>query len=137
MQDDLLMDDETHFHWHGTVNKQKVCGSSAANPHELHYLPLYAQKVTLWCSVWSRGVIEPYFFGDEDGQAITVISQPHTEMINEFLGPKFPPNHNLWSQQNDATTNTTVISMAALHLFFRSGRFVVALMCYGLLLRQT
>ena len=56
---------------------------------------------------------------DEDGQAITVTSQLHTEMINEFLTPEVPPpNHNLWFQQAGATALTAVISMAAFHSLF-------------------
>jgi hypothetical protein len=39
-------------------------------------------------------------------------------MVNEFLAPKLPPNHNLWFQQNGATAHTAVIRMAApCHLF--------------------
>jgi hypothetical protein len=40
-------------------------------------------------------------------------------MINEFLAPKLPPNHNFWFQQDGATAHTAVISMAALHLLFQ------------------
>ena len=39
-------------------------------------------------------------------------------MINEFLAPKPPPNHNVWFQQDGATVHTAVISMAALRLLF-------------------
>jgi hypothetical protein len=39
-------------------------------------------------------------------------------MINEFLTPKLPPNHNLWSQQNGAMVHMPVISMAALRRLF-------------------
>jgi len=39
-------------------------------------------------------------------------------MINEFLAPKLPPNHNLWFQQDGATAHRAVISMAALRLLF-------------------
>ena len=89
----LLMRDEAYFHLNGTVNKQNFRNWSAAIPHELHQTPLYDPKVTIWCAVWSRGVIGTYFFEDEDGQAITVTSQRYTEMINEFLSPNLPPNN--------------------------------------------
>jgi len=39
-------------------------------------------------------------------------------MINEFLTPKLPPNHNLWFQQFGAMTHTAVISKAALFRLF-------------------
>ena len=115
----LLMSDQAHFHLHGTVNKQSFQYWSAANPHELHQCPTCDPKVTEWCAVWSRGVIGPYFFEDEDGKAITVTSQWYTEMINEFLSPNLPPNNGtLQFQQDGAMAHTIVISIAALrHLF--------------------
>ena len=81
------MSDEAHFHLYGTVNKQNFRYSSAANPHEPHQRPTYDPNVTVWCAVWSRGVIGPYFFEDEDGKATTVTSQCYTEKINGFLSP--------------------------------------------------
>ena len=113
-----LMSQEAHFHLHGTVNTQNFRHSSVANPHQLHQLPLYDPKVTVWCAVWSRGVFGPYIFEDENGEALTVISQRNTEMINEFLAPKLPPHHNLWFQQDGATSHTAVISVAALRSLF-------------------
>lgn len=62
-------------------------------------------------TVWSRGVTGPYVFEDEDGQAITVTPQLHTQIINEFLALKLPPNHDLWFQQDGATAHSAVISM--------------------------
>ena len=62
----------------------------------------------------------PYFFEDEDRQAITVISQHYTEMINEFLSLKLTLKHNLWFQQNGAVTHMAVIGVAVLrHLFLQ------------------
>jgi hypothetical protein len=94
LPNDLLMNDEAHFNLHGTVNEQNFQYWSAANPHKLHQYPFHDPKVTVWCAVWSRGVIGPNFFEDEDGQAIIVTSQHYTEIINEFLAPKLLPNHN-------------------------------------------
>jgi hypothetical protein len=108
---------EAHFHLHGTVNKNFLY-SSAANPHERHQRPLYDWKVTAWCAVWSRGVTGPYFFEDEDRQAITVISQHYTEMINEFLALKFPLNYNLWFQQNSAMAHRAVVGVTVLRCLF-------------------
>jgi len=68
-----------------------------------------------------RGVLpgsHNHFFEDENVQAITLTSQCYREMINEFLAPKLPPNHNLWFQQNDSTAHTAMIRMAAPHHLF-------------------
>jgi len=111
--------EEVHFHFHGIVNKQNFRYWSAANPHELHQSPTYDPKFTVWCAVWSRGVIRPYFFEDEDGKATIVTSQRYTEMINEFLSPNLSPNNGtLWFQQDGATAHTAVISIAALGRLF-------------------
>ena len=113
------MSDEAHFHLHGTANKQNFWYWSVANPHKLHWRPTYDPKVTIWCAVWSRGVIGPYFFEDEDGKATTVTSQCYTEMINEFLYPNLPPNNGtLWFQQDGTMVHTEVISFAALCRLF-------------------
>jgi len=119
LPNNVLMSDEAHFHLHDTVNKQNFRYWSAANPHELHQRPTYDPKFTVWCAVWSRGVIGPYFFEDEDGKAIAVTSQHYTGMINEFLSPNLPLNNGtLWFQQDGATAHTAVISIAALHHLF-------------------
>ena len=121
----LLMSNEAHFHLHGTVNKQNFQYWSAENPHELHQRSTYDPKVTTWCGVWSRGVIGPYFFKDEDGKAITVTLQHYTEMINEFLSPNLPPNNGtLCFQQDGATAHTAVINIAALRRFFFPQRVI-------------
>ena len=39
-------------------------------------------------------------------------------MMNEFLTPKLPPNHNLWFQQGGAMVHMPVIKMAALRRLF-------------------
>jgi hypothetical protein len=109
------MSDEAHFHLRGTVNKQNFRYWSAANSHELHQRPTYDPKVTVLCTVWSRGVTGPSFFENEDGKACTVTSQRYTEMINEFL----PPNNGTsWFQQDGATAHTTVISISVLCRLF-------------------
>jgi hypothetical protein len=71
-------------------------------------------KVTVWCAVRSRGDIGPCLFEDDGGQAITVTSQRYTELINEFLVLKLPPNRHLWFQQDVAAAHTAVISVGSL-----------------------
>jgi hypothetical protein len=39
-------------------------------------------------------------------------------MITKFLVKKFPPNHNLWFQQNGVMAHMAMISMAELHFLF-------------------
>ncbi|VEN45738.1 unnamed protein product, partial [Callosobruchus maculatus] len=37
-----------------------------------HQVPLHSEKVTVWCALWSGGIIGPYFFENEEGVALTV-----------------------------------------------------------------
>ena len=117
LPNNLLMTEEAHCHLQGTVKKQNLtimvsCKSLWTSP-----TPLYDPNITIWCAVSSRGVMWPYFLKDEDGQAITIISQCCTDMINEFLAPKLPQNHNLWFQQDGAMAHMSVIKHGCALLF--------------------
>ena len=46
------------------------------------------QRVTVWCGVWAGGVIGPYFFENEAGNALTVNGLSYRNMITEFLWSK-------------------------------------------------
>lgn len=119
----LLMSDEAHFHLSGTVNKQNMRYWSAENPCVLHQRPLHDPKVTVWCAVSSSTIIGPYFFENEDGQAVTVNSQRYRHMLQTFLVPELHEHENLWFQQDGATAHTARISMAVLRNLF-PGRLI-------------
>ena len=38
----------------------------------IHEKALHAQRLTVWCGFWAGGVIGPYFFKYEAGNAVTV-----------------------------------------------------------------
>lgn len=59
------------------------------------------QRVTVWSSLWAGGLIGPYFlFENDSGQAVTVKSVRHREMITNSLCPK---EDDMWFQRDDAT----------------------------------
>lgn len=31
------------------------------NPHQIHQISMHPQKVTVWCGLWTGGIIGPYF----------------------------------------------------------------------------
>ena len=74
----------------------------------------------MWCSAF--GVIGPYFFEDEAGRAVTVISAPYTEMLSTFLEPKLQrpgvETQTLWCQQDGAAAHTARTAMRVLNEMF-------------------
>ena len=45
-------------------------------------------KLTLWCGFWSRAIIGPFFFENEQGEAVTLNYDRYRAMLNEVLFPK-------------------------------------------------
>ena len=83
-----LTSDEAHCHLTDCVNKQNFRYWAGANLHELHERSLQSDGVTVWCAVGEFGVLGPYFFEDEDGCAVTIISVRYTETLENFLQPQ-------------------------------------------------
>ena len=72
-------------------------------PENLHaYIekPTHPKLVTVWCGFWSRAIIRPFFFENEQGEAITVNGDRYRAMLNEFLSIKIEKQDvgNLWFQ---------------------------------------
>ena len=68
----LLMSSVAHFRVSGYVNKQNCRYWAPNNRHELPQCPLHSAKVTLWCEVYSYGIIGPYFFENAKGHTVTL-----------------------------------------------------------------
>jgi hypothetical protein len=86
-----------NVHLSGTVNKQNFRNWAAENLRELHARPLHSPKVSVWCTLSSIGVIEPYFF-EESGVTVTVNANRYCDMLENCLQQKFDEDgeeHNL------------------------------------------
>jgi hypothetical protein len=70
------------------VNKQNFRYWATANSQQLHEWPLHSAKVSVWCAISSNGIIDPYFFKDNDGHAVTVTSAHCVHMLETFLIPE-------------------------------------------------
>ena len=58
------------------------------NPHAYIEKSTHPKRVTVWCGFWSRGIIGPLFFENEQGEFVTVNGDRYRAMLNEFLFPK-------------------------------------------------
>jgi hypothetical protein len=61
---------------------------SDANLHELHLKRLHCQRITIWYGILAFGIMGPYLFRDENGNAVTVTSDQYVNMLNEFMFPE-------------------------------------------------
>ena len=67
---------------------QNCCTRGTENPHAYIAKPTLPKRVTVWCGFWSRGIIEPFFFENEQGEAVTVNGNRYRAILNEFLFTK-------------------------------------------------
>ena len=85
------MSDKAHFHLGGYVNKENCRIQGSENSKMIIEKPLDPERVTVWCGFWTGGIIGPYFFLNEAGEAVSVNGLRYRTMINEFL----------WTEQED------------------------------------
>ena len=65
-EQNFFFSDEAHVTTGGYVNKHNCRIWGSENPQVIEERPLNPEKVTICCDRWSEGVIEPYFFKNND-----------------------------------------------------------------------
>ena len=80
-----IFSDEFHFNLSGYVNKPNCRIWGTENPHTYTEKPMHPTWVTVWCGFWSRGIIGPFFFENEQGEAVTVNGDRNRAMLNEVF----------------------------------------------------
>lgn len=105
----IIFSDEAHFWLNGFINTQNCRIWSKENPHAVLETPLHPQKLTVWCGLWSGGVIGPYFFENENGNAVTVNGERYRNMITDFFWHELDDFdlEDMWFQQDGATCHTS------------------------------
>ncbi|CAK9826872.1 hypothetical protein ANTRET_LOCUS4642 [Anthophora retusa] len=114
----LIMSDEAHFHLNGFVNRQNCRVWGTENPRAVHQRQLHPIKCTVWCAVTSQQIIGPYFFEDNNGNAVSVTGERYRHMLENFLRPAIDDNEEMWFQQNGATAHTVRSTMDTLRGIF-------------------
>ena len=57
-----MTSDEVHFELDGSVNSHNNVFWGIKPPIEVAQKPLHSPRVTVWCAVWSKGIVGPYIF---------------------------------------------------------------------------
>ena len=78
----ILWTDEAHFHLSGEVNRHNCRYWSKENPEYTSSAPLHSPKTTVWCGIWSGGIVGPIFFD------ATVTGISYLSMLKEHLLPR-------------------------------------------------
>ena len=89
----------------GYINKQNCNTGGTENPHAYIEKPTHPKQFTVWCGFWSRGIVGPFFFENEQGEAVTVNGDRYQTMLNEFLFTKLEEEDigNIWFPQDGDT----------------------------------
>ncbi|CAK9799157.1 hypothetical protein ANTPLA_LOCUS1913 [Anthophora plagiata] len=121
----LIMSDEAHFDMNGFANKQNCRYWGSENPRIIQQRSLHPRRVTVWCGIWSGGIIGPFFFEDDRGNAVTVTGERYRAMLKNFLQPELNRLglENMWFQQDGATSHTARDTIEILKEIF-PGRIV-------------
>lgn len=109
----IIFSDEAHFTLNGTVNKQNCRIWATENPCEYQEQPLWPEKCTVWCAMWSKGIIGPFFFEDDEEKAVTINSERYGRMLTDYLFPKLDQiiSDDFIFQQDGAPAHTTRVNI--------------------------
>ena len=104
----IIFADEAHFDLGGYVNKQNRCICGTEN------------RVTVWCGFWSKYTIGPFYFENDQREAVTVNDDRYRAMLNEFLFTKIEEEDigNVWLQQDYATCHTAEATLDVMRPVF-------------------
>lgn len=106
--------DEAWFHLSGYVNSQNNRLWSSENPHEFHQVPLYDQKVGVWCAISRMRIIGPIFFNE------TINAERYRTLILEPFIAHLTEREIMesWFQQDGATAHTATTTLNYLESIF-------------------
>ena len=107
----MWFSDEAHFHLNGIVSKHNYRFWGIKMPADfITQKPLHSSKVTAWCALSYRGIIGPFWFADEDENAVTTNQENYRRVVHTFC-TNLCRRRNItfstqWFQQDGATPHT-------------------------------
>ena len=112
----IIFSDEIHFDLGRYVNNQNCRIWGTENPHACIEKPTHPKRDTVWCGFWSRGIIGPFFFENEQVEAVTINGDRYWANFKELLFTKIEQEDigNIWFQQDGATCNTAEATLFVL-----------------------
>ena len=113
----IIFSDEDHFDLAGYVNTQYCRIWGTKNPHAYIEKSTHPKRVIVWCGFW------PFFFENEQGEAVTVNGDRYRAMLNEFLFTKVEEKDiaNIWFQQDGVTCHIAEAIFDVLRPIFEDG----------------
>ena len=129
----IIFSDEAYFHLGGYVNKQNCHIWGTENQHAYIEKPTHSKRDTVWCGFCLRGVIGPFFFENEQGEAVTVNGDRYRAMLNEFLFTKIEEEDigNIWFQQDSIRDTQPKLYSMICALFLKIALSATELMLFG------
>ena len=96
--------------------------------------PTQPKRVTVWCGFWSKRTIGPFFFENEQVEAVTGNSDRYRAILNEFLFTKIEEEENIgniWFQQDGAMWHTAEATLDVLRPVLKIALSAFELMLFG------
>ena len=107
--------DEAHFHLNGVVNRQNFRYWGSEKPEEIAERPLHSPKCTAWCAMSTHGIIGPFWFEDNYGDAVTVNAERYRQILAKFWSSlrriRSVDRADQWFQQDGATPHTATATL--------------------------
>ena len=118
---DVWFSDEAHFTLTGHVNSKNNVYWGSERPNEVLQRPLHSVKCTAWAAISKHGIIGPFFFEDDQGNAVTVTKERYVGVLCMFWralrlrsrrqGANRVDMGTQWFQQDGATPHTANLSL--------------------------
>ena len=80
----IIFSDQAYFDLGEYANKQNCLIWGTENPRAYNEKTANPKGVTVWCGFWSRGIIGPFFFENNQGEAVTINGDRYRAMLTEL-----------------------------------------------------